>query len=445
MKAIIGLAIVAPFLIAARDPIAGMRDEARHDRVALDIVRDLTTEVGPRMPGTTQDDRARAWAVSRLTSLGFKNVHVEPFSMPVWVRGEERATVLAPYPQDLRITALGNSGSTGPSGISGDIIAFNSLADLRAAPNEAVRGRIVYVTERMPRTEDNTAYPIFGATRRAAPSIAASKGASAILIRSIATDSSRSPHTGTQTWAAGVTPIPAAALAMADADQLDRIVAGGKPVRVSLLVTPRTLGVRQSGNVVAEVPGREPNAGVILVGGHLDSWDLGTGALDDGAGIAIVTAAAKHVMEAGVPRRTIRIVWFGSEEIGTYGAKAYGERHRGEKHALAMESDDGADRPTRFTVNVHEEGQPAVQRLTELLRPLGVLPGGGKSDGGGDVGVMVEQGASAMGIQQDLTRYFDFYHSAEDTFDKIDPDQLAQAVAAWTCMLAVTSGYDGNF
>ena len=204
--------------------------------------------------------------------------------------------------------------------------------------------RSVFVTHGMTATQDGSQYGYYGGVRRTGPSVASRKGAAAIVIRSVGTDYHRNPHTGVQIWAEGARPIPAAALSLPDSEQLQRILKRGKPVTMRLLLTPRNLGIRQSGNVVAEVPGREPGAGIVLVGGHLDSWDLGTGAIDNAAGVAITAAAARRIMAAGRPRRTIRVVWFGAEEVGGDGNRAYREAHKDENIVFVSESDFGADR-----------------------------------------------------------------------------------------------------
>src|SRR5215208_5597038 len=227
---------------------------ALHDGIAWDIVEGLTTEVGPRFDGTEAEARAREWAVAKLKALGFANVRVETFPVPLWIRGEEKAWVTAPFPQPLRIGALGNSGATPPQGLEAEVVAFDSVDALERAPDEAVRGRIAFIDHAMPRTQDGSSYGFFGRPRREGPTIASKKGAAAIVVRSIGTDNHRNPHTGVQRFAEGATPIPAAALANPDADQLVRILKRGKPVRLKLVVTPRRSGEGTSGNVIAEVP-----------------------------------------------------------------------------------------------------------------------------------------------------------------------------------------------
>ncbi len=436
---ILALAALPALALAAPDP-AKLRDAALTDTLAWDIVEGLTTEVGPRLAGTEAEARARDWGVAKLKALGFKNVRIEPYDMPTWVRGIETAEIVAPYPQKLVLTALGNSGATSEGGLTAQVIDFDSIDALRAAKPDAVRGKIVFVDHRMKRTQDGSSYGVFGAARRQGPSVASKLGAAAIVIRSIGTDTSRAPHTGVQSWAEGATPIPAAALSVADAENLARMLARTKTVTMKLVLTPRQTGMQKSGNVIAEIPGTDPSAGIVLIGGHLDSWDLGTGAIDDAAGVAITTAAAKRILDSGDrPRRTIRLVWFGAEEVGTFGAIAYVKAHGAEKHALAAESDFGADRVWRFDVKLPAAAKPVADRLRVALAPLGIAPSREVAGGGADVATIIAQGAGAVELQQDGTRYFDLHHTPEDTLDKIDLEQLRQNVAAWTAMLTVVA------
>jgi len=431
-----------------RERAAELRDEAlRRDTIAWDITEGLTTEVGPRLAGTEAEARARTWAVRSLTGLGFSNVRVETFDMPVWVRGEERAEIVSPFPQRLVVTALGNSGATPARGLTAEVIMFETIEDLERAPDANVRGRIVFVSHFMRPTQDGSGYGYFGRARREGPSIASRKGAAAIVIRSIGTGHHRTPHTGVQDWADGVRPIPAAALSIPDAEQLQRIFAhaGDPPVRMTLILTPRNIGQRQSGNVIADVPGRDPAAGIVLVGCHLDSWDLGTGALDDAAGCGIVTAAAFRIMRAGPPLRTIRIVWFGAEEVGLFGGFDYLRRHRRDNHAVIAESDFGADRVWRFDSRLNPAARPVVDEIARLLFPLGIVRGSVTEAGGSDIGPLSASGVPTIELQQDGTHYFDLHHNADDTLDKIDPAQLRQNVAAWTAMLAVAAEAPGPF
>ncbi len=376
-----------------------IRVAAQQDDVAWDFVEGLTTEVGPRPAGTPQEARGRDWAVAKLKALGFSNVRAEPYVMHVWVRGRDEARILSPFPQPLVLAALGNSGSTPDKGIEGEIVYFPTIADLEAAPAASLKGKIAFVSHEMKATQDGSAYGYFGAARRQGPSIASQKGAIGILIRSIGTDHHRQPHTGVQMWADGVTPIPAAALSVPDAEQLERVVARGKPVRVHMTLTSKMLKDQPSGNVIAEIPGSDPAAGLVVAACHLDSWDQGTGAIDDGAGCAIAAAAALQVARQGTPRRTIRVLMAGAEEVGGDGARAYYKAHGSEKHAFAIAASKQA------------------------------------AGGGADIAPLVKAGVPVIDLQQDGTRYFDLHHTPDDTLDKIDPEQLRQNVAAWAVTL----------
>jgi hypothetical protein len=427
--------------IPAFDKVGALRDSAlANDHYAWDIVEGLTTEVGPRLAGTEAEARARDWAVKKLTAMGFANVRVEPFEMPVWVRGQESAQIVSPFPQPMVVAALGNSGSTGPDGITGEIVAFDSVDALRAAPDSAVRGKIVFIDHRMVATSDGIGYGQFGAPRRQGPTLASKKGAIGIVIRSIGTDHHRNPHTGVQAFSDGATPIPAGALSIPDAEQMTRILKRGQPVTMKLVLVSHNLGTRQSGNVIAEVPGRDPSLPPILVGGHLDSWDQGTGAIDDGAGVAIVAAAAKHIMDAGRPLRTIRIVWFGAEEPGLLGGLDYRAKHGKEPHHALIESDSGADKVYRVDSKLGQVRRTEAEALGKALAPIGIVTGSFESAEGSDISPMLADGLPGVTLAQDGTRYFDLHHTPDDTLDKIDPVQLRQNVAAWTAALGVLSG-----
>lgn len=433
-------ALTLPFAAQAQTAaaLAEARTDALSDTVALDFVEDLTTEVGPRQGGTEAEARAREWAVARLRAMGFANVRSEPFMMPTWVRGEERASLISPYPHTLAIAALGNSGATPAEGMEGEVVGFRSLAEFDAAPDSAIRGKIVYIGHAMRATQDGSSYGAFGPVRFSGPDRAARRGAAAIVIRSVGTDSHRNPHTGNTNFGEGVTPIPAGAISNPDADNLERILDRARgPVRMRLLLTPRNLGQQQSGNVIAEIPGSEPSAGIVVAACHLDSWDLGTGAIDDGAGCAIVAAAAKRVEAMGRPRRTIRLLMAGAEEVGVWGGRAYGAAHTADNHAAALESDFGAGRVWRVDFRLPDGATGLRDRIAAGLAPLGIARGSGAAGGGADVGALAAAGVPLVDLQQDGTDYFNLHHTPDDTFDKIVPADLAQNVAAWTVTLAL--------
>ena len=412
-----------------------IREAALKDDVAWDFTEGLTTEVGPRPAGTPQEARARDWAVAKLKALGFSNVRAEPYTMPVWVRGQDEARILSPFPQNLVLAALGNSGSTSDKGIEGEIIYFPSIDALEAASAASLKGKIAFVDHGMGATQDGSSYGYYGAARRQGPSIASKKGAIAILIRSIGTDHHRVPHTGVQMWADGATPIPAAALSVPDAEQLVRVVKRGQPVKVHLTLTSKMLKDQPSGNVVAEIPGSDPAAGVVVAACHLDSWDQGTGATDDATGCGIAAASALQVAKAGQPRRTIRVLMAGAEEVGGDGARAYFKAHGTERHALAMESDFGADRVWRVDFKLPQGHDDLAKRIAMALAPLGIAAGRQEAGGGADIAPLVKAGVPVIDLQQDGTRYFDLHHTPDDTLDKVDVAQLRQNVAAWAVTL----------
>jgi carboxypeptidase Q len=436
-----------------------LRDQAVASDTGYRLLESLTTEVGQRLAGTEAEARGRDWAVKKMQALGFANVRVEEFKVPLWVRGVETAEVTAPTPQRLVVTALGHSGATPAAGIEAEVVRFASFDDLVAAPAGSLTGKIAFLDHYMQPTQDGSSYGAFGAVRFVGPSIAASKGAIGVVIRSLGTNDARVAHTGVTDWenalpavpvtggskvvGAKMAPIPAGALSVPDGDLMRQLFARGGPVRMKLVLTPAFKGDGVSGNVIGEIPGRSAPDEIVLIGGHLDSWDLGTGAVDDGAGVVIAMAAAKLIKTQAQqgPRRTVRVVLFGAEEIGGMGGDDYGKRHGTEKHVLAMESDFGADRIWKITSHVAETGIPTVRAMQRVLAPLGINPTTDNANGGGsDLGPLGPT-LPTLRLHQDGTHYFDLHHTPDDTFDKVDPAQLAQNVAAYavTAWLAADS------
>lgn len=444
LAAIAAIALPIPAQAQSGPDIAALREAALQDNLAWEITEGLTTEIGARLAATEAEARARVWAMKKLTALGFQNVRDEAFKMPVWVRGEEKAEVLGTSAQNLVIAALGNSGSTGLKGLEAEVVYFPTVADLIAAPAGSLKGKIAFVSHSMTPTQDGSQYGAFGAARRIGPKTAAAKGASAIVIRSIGTSKHRVAHTGSTNWDKDQKPIPAAALSGPDADQLERLLKHGS-VRLKLVLTPEFKGEGTSGNVIAEVPGSDPSAGMVLVACHLDSWDLGTGAVDDASGCGIVTAAAKRIMDDGQPKRTIRILWAGAEEPGVIGGRAYFAAHRHEYHAAAAESDFGADRIWRLDLNFPESAKPVGDRLATALLPLGITRSNERASGGADVAAIIAAGTAGIDLTQSGLNYFNLHHNADDTLDKVDPVQLRQNVAAWTTMLAIVAHAPEDF
>ncbi|MDG6078604.1 peptidase M28 family protein [Erythrobacter litoralis] len=437
LLALAALSLATPaFAQTAREQAETARQS---DEWAWDFVEGITTEVGPRQAGTEAETRGRQWAVRWLTANGFANVSDEPFEMQTWVRGSEQAYVTAPYAQPLRITALGNSASTGPDGLEAEVVYFPTYADLEAAAPGSLTGKIVFISHDMRPTQDGSGYGFAGPARWTGAGLAASKGAVATVIRSVGTENHRTPHTGGTSFAEGQQPTPAGALSNPDADNLERMFARSSdtPIRMRLVMTPRNVGTTTSGNVVGEIVGRDPSLPPVLLACHLDSWDLGTGAVDDGAGCGIVAAAAKHVAEIGQPLRTIRVLFAGAEETGLWGSRAYAAAHADEPMYVGIESDFGADRIWRLDTNFTGSEAALYRELANAVATFGVAPGGEVATGGADLNIVREQGGALVDLQQDGTRYFDLHHTPDDTLDKIDPMQLRQNVAVYTAVVNV--------
>jgi hypothetical protein len=440
----------------AEEPSLSAKDRAAIDKLAADALADdrafeilesLTTEVGPRLGGSEAEARARDWGAAKMKSMGFKNVRIETFDMPVWSRVSESAEITAPFPQSLRVTALGNSPSTPTGGVEGEVVRFATLTDLKSAPMTGLEGKIIFVDEKMTRTQDGSGYGVAVAKRSEATYEAAKRGALAAVIRSVGTDSHRNPHTGSMRIRENEKMAPAAALSNPDADQLARALRLAKgPVTMRLNLQTAKVDAAPGGNVIGEIPGRTDE--LIVIGGHLDSWDLGTGAIDDASGIAITLAAAKLIDEMqGKPGRTIRVVMWGAEEVGLFGARAYAEAHKDElsRHALAAESDFGAGKIWSMQSKFGEASAAKAKLFAEALRPLGVGPGDNDASGGADVSPLKAAGVPVFNLNQDGTDYFDLHHTPDDTLDKVDPEALKQNVAAWATMLYLAAEIPGGF
>jgi Zn-dependent M28 family amino/carboxypeptidase len=403
-------------------------------RQAAELVRSLTVVAGPRLAGSPGDARAVAWAEAKLRELGFENVRAEPVTVPHWERGIERAEIVAPHAQPLHVTALGGSVATPPEGLVAPVLRVGSLDELIALPDGAASGRIVFIDRPMERARDGSGYGPVVAGRGRGAAEGARKGAVAVLIRSAATGTHRFPHTGGMRYDDTVAKIPAGALAVPDADLLAAQLELGGPVTLRLTLETRTLPDAPSANVIGEIRGREQPDEIVLLGAHLDSWDLGTGALDDGAGVAIVISAARRIAALPErPRRTIRVVLFANEEFGLSGGRAYAADHAAEldRHVLATEADFGDGKVWRFSSAVAPEALPRMERLAALLAPLGIEHAGNTANGGADLSPLAAGRVPLADLFQDGSTYFDYHHTADDTFDKIDPESLAQNVAAY--------------
>jgi hypothetical protein len=429
-------------LLAATAPVPPADTPARllgatlADGQAVARLADLTDTVGPRLTGSPGAAAAVAWALRGFKADGLE-AWTEPVTVPAWRRGEERAALVpggaVARAQPLAVTALGNSPATPASGVTAEVIEVRSLEEA-AALGERARGRLVFFNHSMGAGQG---YGDTAQLRTRGPAAVARLGAAGALVRSLATATLRDPHTGMTSWTGAAAPIPAAAVSVEDAELLHRLLARG-PVRVGLTLgcgfaTPPTA---ESANVLAEVRGRERPGEVVVISAHLDSWDLGTGAVDDGAGVVMVMEALRQIARQPVaPRRTVRAVLFMNEENGLEGGQDYARRHAAELpgHVAAVEADAGAGRPLGFSVTAGEGGEALVARLARPLTGLGA--GGVTGHGGGaDIGPLQDAGVPVLGLWQDTTRYFDWHHSAADTFDKVVPAELSAAAAAMGVM-----------
>jgi len=435
-------AVAATTPSAARvDPVRTLRERALADETAYDVVRSLTTDVGPRLAGSPGDAKAVAWAVERLTALGFKNVVKEAVTVPHWDRGTLRVERLGGGARPLTATSLGGSVGTDGQPLEADVVRVPSLADLKALPRAQVAGRIVFLSARLSELKDGSGYAWTVPIRTRGAAEAAKLGAAAVVIRSVGSDADTA-HTGAMGYKEGVPKIPAVAISNADADTLEAGIDAGATIRLRLTSTARRVGEATSYNVIGEIPGRTPE--LVLLGAHLDSWDLATGAQDDGAGVAIVISAARLV--AGLPdppRRTLRVVLFANEEFGLSGAFNYAVTHAPEieRHAVAIEADHGAGRVYGLSSRVASERVPAVRALAAGLADLDILYYDNRARGGADIGPLATLGVPLLNLAQDGSLYFRYHHSTADTLDSIDRAALRQAVAAYavTAYLAAES------
>ncbi len=434
--------------IAAADQLrdAGMAGNAADGSRAYDIVESLTTEIGERLAGTPPAERAVDWAKAKFRKFGYDKVYVEPVTFPLWTRGAEEASVVAPYPQHLAITALGHSVGTGGL-IEADVVEFATLDALKAAGPGSLTGKFVYISNRMQRFKDGRGYGPAVAARVHGPSIAGKLGAKALLIRSIGTDHERMPHTGVLDYTADAPKIPAAALSNSDADLLSNMIRRGQPVRVRLSLGAEEHGMATSYNVIGEITGRSKPDEVVTIGGHLDSWDLGTGAIDDGAGVAITMAAGALIAKAHLhPQRSVRVIAYMDEESGSFGGQAYADAHLAQlkQHQIGAESDFGAGRVYALRAGVKDAAWPVIEQIGHVLAPLGIVTEKGAGDAGPDTGKFAEKGMAWAQLAQDGTDYFDWHHTANDTLDKIDPKALDQQAAAYAVLAYLAAEAEGS-
>lgn len=424
-----------------------LQQQAMQSNAAYEIVEDLTTRIGPRLAGSPAEQRAIVWAQAMLRERGFRNVRAEPFVIPYWMRTYDRAEVLGDHAQPLVVTALAGSPSTPEAGLEGELIRFESLAALQAADAGAVRGRIVFIDEPTVATMDGSGYGMAVRRRSQCAPLAQEKGAIACIIRSVGTHTHRFAHQGGNPRQANGASLPAAAVSPPDAEQLSRLMVLG-PVRIRLQIQVVMSEDAPSANVIGEIVGRERPEEIVLIGAHLDSWDQGTGALDDGAGVGIVTAAAELIGRLPRhPRRTIRVVLFGAEETGIWGARAYAAAHAAAlpMHIIAAESDFGARPIWRLQTRFGEGALGYGRAMHGALQGLGVTPGSNTANGGPDLGPLRMAGVPVVDLTQNGMDYFNYHHTPDDTLDRIDPLDLRQNVAAYATFAYLAAEMDWDF
>lgn len=403
---------------------------AAHSSLAYPRLAEMCDTFGPRFSGSTNLEAAIDWILEQLKSDGFEAVRGEPVVVPRWVRGEESLEQLTPRPMRLPVLALGGTIGTPPEGITGDVLVVTNFAELEARASEAP-GRIIVFHPPFTEYNEIVRYRARGGIE------AARVGAIASLVRSATPFSLQTPHTGAMTYEEGLKPIPHAAITVEEAARLLRLQQRGIRPTLKLRLTSKTMEDVESRNVVAEWRGRESADEFVLVGGHIDSWDVGQGALDDGGGCIAAWEALRLLRDVGYrPRRTIRLVFWTNEENGLRGAKAYAERHKAElgKHVIAIESDWGVGPVKGFAFTGSKRAQGQLSEILPWLKPVGSFELR-QGAGGSDLGPLLREGVPVMDLWTDRKDYFWFHHTAADTVDKVEPAELNKCVAALGLML----------
>jgi carboxypeptidase Q len=437
----IGSALAASADTQTIATLSEIRDAAMSSDWAWKRLEELTDRIGPRLSGSPQNAAAVAQVAAAMRALG-ADVRLQPVKVPHWVRGEEHAE-LVDYPgrpsgvtQTLHLTALGGSSATPSSGLSARVIVVHDFDELKAHATE-VRGSIVlYEVKFDQRLADNgeagEAYGQAGLYRFSGPAAAAQLGAAAALVRSVGGADYRLPHTGMTTWDEKQQPIPAAALSAEDADLVARLAAQG-PVSMKLLLTPKTLPDADSANVIADWPGSERPNEYVVVSGHLDSWDLATGATDDGVGVMAAAGVIQVLHQLNLhPRRTIRFIAWANEENGGRGREGYFNSVKDSvaSHVGAIESDTGAGRSLGLLASVTPQASMGLQPVLSALAPIGATALERRDDElGSDIDPLQQVGVPGFAPLVDSRHYFDYHHTAADTLDKVDPQNLNTQVA----------------
>jgi len=409
-----------------RDTATRLIKAATADDFAWQRLAELTDTYGNRLSGSENLGRAISWAAETMKKDGLDNVHTEKVMVPKWVRGRESAEIVDPPRHSMTILGLGGTIATPPGGLEADVMVVESFNELRMRAADA-KGRIVLFNEPFTNYADTVGY------RTGSARAAAQVGAVAVLVRAIGPVGLRTAHTGSVNYQSDLPMIPAAAVSGEDANRITRLIARGRKVRVHLSLEGRSEGDAESANVVAELRGREKPDEIVVLGGHLDSWDVGAGASDDGVGCIITWEALRLMKKLGLqPRRTVRLVLWTNEENGTRGAAAYAERYAStaSNHVFALEADSGVFEPARFGFSGSLGARNVIRDITSLLTPLNLaetISGGG----GADIDPIAQAGRTpTMAYMGDPSRYFTIHHTPADTVERIAPEEVAKAAAA---------------
>lgn len=443
----------APVDVVYADAAARLIGAAMTSDHAYTRLSELCDGIGHRLSGSAALERAVQWAAESMRADGADRVILQPVMVPHWVRGAESATLVEPGPHPISMLGLGRSIGTPPGGITADVVVVGSFDELKMLPNAAIRGKIVLWDVPFTTYGETVKYRSDGAKR------AGARGAVASLVRSVGPVSLRTPHTGNMgAYADSIPKIPAAAISIEDATRIRRLAARGERVRARLEMGAQMLPDALSHNVIGEIRGRERPDEIVLVGGHLDSWDVGSGAHDDGGGCVISMEVLRLMKQLGLkPRRTVRAVLWTNEENGLKGAEAYRDSAGSavEKHVAALETDGGVERPAGFGVKINRTATDSVdvgrtaravvqaKQIAKLLTGLGagVITDGG---GGADIGPLMKRGVPGVSHHTVGEHYFDWHHTESDMLDKVDPIELRRNVAAVAVMVYVLADMPGR-
>jgi len=446
---------IIPADIAAK--AIALRERTLQDNLSVDIVESVTTEVGPRRIGTAGDQLVIAWSQAKFKELGFDRVWTEEVTLDRgWTRGEAKAEILEPYPHNIVMTALGYSVGT-DGDLVAEVVEFPTYDDLLAVPEgDSLKGKIAFISYSMADyvpPENGSGWGSYGEGTRARGKgrvEAAKRGAEAIVIRSVGIDNNRNGHTGSgYNYEDGVRMIPTAAVSAPDAVLIQNMLRRGKPVILKMNLTSEITGPAKSANIIGEITGREDPDRFVFLGAHVDSWDEGTGALDDGAGIGSMMAAAAFIgqMEQR-PRRSIRVIMFSGEEVGFYGVYAYMEKNQGniDAHLLGAEVDTGGGRANTLTSGVGPNSLAVVREMHKLVEPLGIeFNDTNDAQAQSDMSEVSKAGMPALHLRQNLNGYFKYHHTPNDTFDKIIPEDMRYLTAAYATLFYVAAEMDIDF